>query len=80
MKCDVSDGSVVKSSRQSVLYTFVLDKTPGYKVFCEPETIHNKKINKSVLKTITFCLEDCKNEQVKFNQKTLTLTLQLSKI
>ena len=54
LKCDVIDGSVVNGLRQSILYSFVFDKKPGYKVFSEPETIHYKKINKSVLKTITF--------------------------
>ena len=43
LKCDIINGSVVKYVRQPILYSFVLDKKPGYKVFCEPETIHNKK-------------------------------------
>ena len=53
LKCDIIDGSVVNGLRQSILYSFVLDKLPGYKVFSEPESIHYKKINKSVLNTIT---------------------------
>ena len=53
-KCDVIDGSVVDGIRQLIWFSFVLDKLPGYKVFCEPETIHYKKTNKSVLNTITF--------------------------
>ena len=40
LKCDAIDGSVVKGVRQPILYSFVLDKPSGYKVFCEPETIH----------------------------------------
>ena len=43
LKCDAIDGSVVNGLRQPILYSFVLDKKPGYKVFCEPETIHYKK-------------------------------------
>ena len=43
LKCDVIDGSVVNGIRQPILYSFVLDKPSGYKVFCEPETLHNKK-------------------------------------
>ena len=43
LKCGVIDGSVVNGLRQSILYSFVLDKKPGYKVFSEPETIHYKK-------------------------------------
>ena len=58
LKCDAIDGSVVNGVRQPLLYSFVLDKPSGYKVFSEPETIHFKKINKSVLNTITFYLED----------------------
>ena len=80
LKCDVIDGSVVNGIRQPILYSFVLDKPSGYKVFCEPETIHSKKINKPVLNTITFQLEDDNNEEVDFNGKTLTSTLQMIKI
>ena len=39
---DCIDGSVVIGLRQPILYSFVLDKLPGYKVFCEPETFHDK--------------------------------------
>ena len=80
LKCDVIDGSVVNGIRQPILYSFVLDKPSGYKVFCEPETIHYKKINKSVLNTITFYLEDDNNEEVDFNGEILTFTLQMIKI
>ena len=47
LKCDAIDGSVVNGIRQPILYSFVLDKPSGYKVFCEPETIHYKK-NKQI--------------------------------
>ena len=80
MKFDVIDGSVVNGTRRPILFSFVLDKPAGYKVFCEPESIHYKKINKSVLNTITFYLEDDNNEVVNFNGETLTFTLQMIKI
>ena len=80
LKCDCIDGSIQDGVRQSILFSFVLDKPAGYKVFCQPETIHYKKINKSVLNTITFYLEDDNNEEVNFNQETLTFTLQMIKI
>ena len=80
LKCDAIDGSVVNGIRQPILYSFVLDKPAGYKVFCEPETIHYKKINKSVLNTITFYLEDDNDKEVGFNGETLTFTLQMIKI
>ena len=43
LKCDAINGPVVNGLRQPILYSFVLDKLPGYKVFSEPETIHYKK-------------------------------------
>ena len=43
LKCDCIDDSVVDSLRQPILYSFVLDKLSGNKVYCEPETIHYKK-------------------------------------
>ena len=80
LKCDAIDGSIQDGVRQPILFSFVLDKPSGYKVFCQPETIHYKKINKSVLNTITFYLEDDNNEEVNFNEETLTFTLQMIKI
>ena len=80
LKCDCIDGRIQNGERQPILFSFVLDKPSGYKVFCEPETIHYKKINKSVLNTITFYLEDDNNNEVNFNQETLTFTLQMIKI
>ena len=80
LKCDVIDGSLVNGSRQPILYSFVLDKLPGYKLFSEPETIHYRKINESVLNTLTFYLEDDNNKEVDFSQETLTFTLQMIKI
>ena len=70
-KCDIFDRYTMSSLRQPILYTFVLDKPSGYKNFCEPETIHYKQINKSVLKTITFYLEDDNNEEVDFNGESI---------
>ena len=43
LKCDCIDGSIQDGLRQPILFNFVLDKPSGYKVFCEPETIHYKK-------------------------------------
>ena len=48
LKCDCIDGSIQDGVRQPILFTFVLDKPSGYKIFSEPETIHYKKVNKSV--------------------------------
>ena len=80
LKCDCIDGSIQDGVRQPILYSFVLEKPSGYKIFSEPETIHYKKINKSVLNTITFYLEDDNNKEVNFNGETLTFTLQMIKV
>ena len=80
LKCDCIDGSIQNGLKQPLLFSFVLDKPSGYKVFCEPETIHYKKFKKSVLNTITFYLEDDNNEEVDFNGETMTFTLQMIKI
>ena len=80
LKCDVIDGSLVNGLRQPKLYSSVLDQKPGYKVISEPETIHYKKLNKSVLNIITFYLEYDNTKEVNFKGKTLTFTLQVIKI
>ena len=79
LKCDCTDGSIQNGVGQQILFTFVLDKPSGYKFFSEPETIHYKKISKSVLNTITFHLENDDNKEVNFNGETLTFTLQMIK-
>ena len=55
LKCDAFDGSIVSTDlREPVLYSFILDKPPGYEVFCQPKTIQCRKLDKSVLNTRTF--------------------------
>ena len=80
LKCVVIDGSLSNGVRQPILYSFVIDKLPSYKIFSEPETIHYKTINKSVVNAVTFYLEDHDNEEVNSNGETLTFTLQMIKI
>ena len=80
LKCDAINGSIVDGVRQPILYSFVLDKPSGYKAFSEPETIRFKKINKSLLNTITFYLEDDSDKEVYFNQERFTFTLQMIKV
>ena len=40
LNCDCIQGSIQDGLSQPTLFSFVLDKPSGYKVFCEPETIH----------------------------------------
>ena len=67
LKCDVIDGSVVNGIREPILISFILDKPPRYKVFCEPEKIHHKKLDESVSNTVTIDLQDDSNKEVNFN-------------
>ena len=67
LKCDCFDGSIQDGVKQPILFSYILVKKPGYKVFSEPETIHYKKIIKSVLNNITFYLEDNDHKEVDFN-------------
>ena len=80
LKCDAIGGSIADAIPLPILFSFVLDKPPGYKIFCEPEAIYYKKINESVLNTITFYLENKNHQEVNFNGETLTFTLQMIKI
>ena len=80
LKCDCIQESTVNGVREPILYSFALDQPPGYKIYKEPKVKLFKKINKSVLNTITFYLEDDNNGEVDFNQETLTFTLQMIKI
>ena len=43
LKCDCTGGSVLNGVRQPILYSFVLGKPPGQKVFSETETNQCKK-------------------------------------
>ena len=38
LKCNVVDGSIVNGKRESILFSFMLDKRAVYKIFCELET------------------------------------------
>ena len=40
LKRDAFDGSVVNVSIQTLMFCFVLDKPPRYRVFCVPEAKH----------------------------------------
>ena len=43
LKCDAIGGSIAVAIPLPILFSFVLDKPLGYKIFCQPETIYYKK-------------------------------------
>ena len=58
----------------SVLFGYLLDT----KIFSNLER-NNMKKQKSLLITLTFCLEDEDHKEVNFNKRTLAITLQFMK-
>ena len=52
LKHAVKDGSVVNGLGQHILFSFLLDKLPSYKLFCKLKTTHFKKLKKP-------CFEYC---------------------
>ena len=54
LKFDVIDSSIVSGLKQPKSFSFILDEPSGYKLFCKPEIIRYKKINRSVLNTMIF--------------------------
>ena len=78
-KCSFINGSLVNGVKETLLYTFALDQSPGHKKYKEP-IIKLKKISKSVLSNITFYLEDNDHKLVIFNNETISFTCHLNKI
>ena len=80
LKCDCINGSIVNGVREPFLYSFVLEKPPGHKIYKEPRIKLFRRINKSVLSYLTFNLEDDDQKRVDFNNKLVSFTCQLVKI
>ena len=73
-------GSIVKGTRETILYSFALSSPPGHKISREARIKHFKKINKSGLFLITFYFEDDDHKSVEFNGETKKFTRKLIKI
>ena len=71
LKCDCIQGSIVNGIREPIEYSFGLSSPPGYKMYNEPRVKLFKKINKSVLSHITFCIENDDHKSVDFNNETM---------
>ena len=79
LKCDCINGSIVKGTRESILFSFALDKPPGHKIYKKPRNKLFKKINESVLSHITFYLEYDDHKPVDWNRETISFTCQIVK-
>ena len=76
IKSDCILVGVLKGVREPIMFSFVLEEFPGWKLLCEPETIQ-KKTNKIVLITKTYYVEDDLQQLIYFVRETVTFTLQL---
>ena len=79
LKCNVIVGSMLDGLRQPIIFALFYKNLEDIKCFANLNHLIIKKINKSVLNTITFYLEDGYKEEVKFKGETLTFTLQMVK-
>ena len=52
------DASILNGLRGTIFSNFALGKSPGLEIFCEPEAIHYRRINKVVMGNITFYPQD----------------------
>ena len=80
LKCDCNNGSIVKGTREPILYSFSLSSPPGHSLYKEPRVKLFKKIKKSVLSHIRFYLEDDHHKPVDFNGEPVSFICQLIKI
>ena len=80
LKCDCINGSIVKETRELILFIFALSSKPGRKMYKEPRVKLSKKKNKSVPSHFCFYLEDDDHEPVDFNNRTMGFTCELIKI
>ena len=59
---------------------FILDNPLDFKIVFEPETIHHKNVNNSVLNILIFYLEFDDKHKVELNDETIKFNLSLTKI
>ena len=76
LKCNCVHGSILNGLRQPILFHFVLDKPPVYKIYKEPGAKLFEKLKKIVLSHITIYLEDDHHKTVDFRGTTISFTCQ----
>ena len=79
-KCDCIQSSIVNGTREPILYSFALSSPPGRRTSKESRVKLFKKINKSVLSHITFCLEVDDHKPIDFRNEMISFTCQVIKI
>ena len=74
LKCDCKNGSIVNGIREPFSYSSALSSPPGPKNHKKPRIKLFRKINKTVLSHITFCLEVDGHKPVDFNGEKISFT------
>ncbi len=77
LNCDKVEGSILNGKPSSILYSFHIDESPGYKIIKNPETILYKNITTDKIEALYFYLLDDDGNEVDFNNETITFTLQI---
>ena len=77
LNCDKVEGSILNGQPSSILYSFQIDKSPGYKIIKNPETILYKNMQTDKIEVLEFYLLDDDGNEVDFNNETITFTLQI---
>ena len=77
LNCDKVEGSILNGKPSSILYSFEIDKSPGYKIIKNPETILYKNITSDKIESLDFSVIDDDGNKVDFNNETITFTIQI---
>ena len=81
MKCNMIHGSTINGRPSNILFSFLIDQSPGYLIFKEPNPISYKKVEKrETISSIRFSFEDDDGKSVNFNGETITFSLELKKM
>ena len=80
LKRDCINRRIVYVVRETIFFSFGLNKSPGNKIFNQLRNECFKIVKRSVLSQITFYLEDDDHKTVDFNGETISFTCHLNKI
>ena len=81
MKCNMIQGSTLNGRPSNILFSFLIDQSPGYLIFKTPNPVSYKKVEKrEAISSIGFSFEDDDGKPVNFNGETITFSLELKKM
>ena len=77
LHCNVIRGSILNGKNSDILYSFHLDKPPGFQIFYKESFIQFKTVTTDKLESIYFEFRDDDGKPVSFQGETITFTLIL---